>query len=421
MPNPNLVSTLTIHRFCAMIAQATIHKHCEAIIHNEVSLMNMPLSGIRVLDLCIILAGPTCGRTLAEYGAEVIKIDSWFRPPTDRQLHDVGRGKRSICLDITKPAGLDAFYRLVDTADVVLGGFRKGVAERLGIGYEQLQARKPDIVYLAINAFGQDGAWANRPGYEQNAQAATGVQIRNGGRGEKPIHSPYTFNDYGTGMMGAYAVMLALLQRRRTGKGQFVHTSLAQTGSTMSSPYLIDHDGYERDEVEGLDARRFSALNGLYEASDGWLAIADADWHALVGMSAFAHLSERAEFATAALRSANDTLLSDEISAVFSKEPTAYWLNELRAAGINAVRNESVADILADEYPRERALLVDEDAPQLGKVTHAGVAPRLSETQPTLGATPTFGEETEAVLLELGYEVAELDAMRDEGVIPPLG
>ena len=107
--------------------------------------------------------GPTCGRTLAEYGAEVIKIDSWLRPPTDRQLHDVGRGKRSICLDITKPSGLEAFYRLVDTADVVLGGFRKGVAERLGIGYEQLRARKPDIVYLAINAFGQDGAWGEPP------------------------------------------------------------------------------------------------------------------------------------------------------------------------------------------------------------------------------------------------------------------
>ena len=382
--------------------------------------MTMPLSGIRVLDLCIILAGPTCGRTLAEYGAEVIKIDSWLRPPTDRQLHDVGRGKRSICLDITKPSGLEAFYRLVDTADVVLGGFRKGVAERLGIGYEQLRARKPDIVYLAINAFGQDGAWANRPGYEQNAQAATGVQIRNGGRGEKPIHSPYTFNDYGTGMMGAYAVMLALLQRKHTGKGQFVHTSLAQTGSTMSSPYLIDHDGYERDEIEGLGARRLDALNGLYEAADGWLAIADADWRALVGIDAFAHLSARAEFATLELRAANDAILTAEISIVFAEKSVAYWLDELRAAGIHAVRNASLADILSDDYPRDRALIVDEDAPHLGKVTHAGVSPRLSKTQPALGATPAFGEETEAVLLELGYQVAELDALRANNIIPPL-
>ena len=382
--------------------------------------MNAPLSGIRVLDLCIILAGPTCGRTLAEYGAEVIKIDSWFRPPTDRQLHDVGRGKRSVCLDLTKPAGLEAFYRLVDTADVVLGGFRKGVAERMGIGYEQLRQRKPDIVYLAINAFGQDGHWANRPGYEQNAQAATGVQIRNGGRGAKPIHSPYTFNDYGTGLMGAYAVMLALLRRRRTGEGQFAHTSLAQTGSTFSSPYLIDHDGYERSEVEGLGARGLDALDGLYEAADDWLAIAEADWHALAGMDAFAHLSARDEFASSELRSANDALLAEEMSAVFKQKRIAHWLTELRAVGIHAVRNATIADILADDYPREQALIVEEDTPTYGKVTHAGVAARLSKTPPVLGVTPTFGEETEAVLLELGYDVEELDALRTEGIIPPL-
>ena len=382
--------------------------------------MNMPLSGIRVLDLCIILAGPTCGRTLAEYGAEVIKIDSWFRPPTDRQLHDVGRGKRSICLDITKPQGLEVFYRLVETADVVLGGFRKGVAERLGIGYEQLRQRKPDIVYLAINAFGQDGDWANRPGYEQNAQAATGVQIRNGGRGEKPIHSPYTFNDYGTGLMGAYAVMLALLQRRQTGESQFVQTSLAQTGSTFSSPYLVDHHRYERDEVEGLGARRFDAINGLYEAADGWLAIADANWKSLVSLAEFAHLSEREEFATEKLRTRNDSLLSTEVGAVFAQKNVEDWLGKLHSAGIDAVRNDDIRHILSDDYPREQGLIVDEDTPSLGQVTHAGVAPRLSTTQPVLGETPTFGEETEAVLLEMGYEVEEIDALRASEIISPL-
>lgn len=382
--------------------------------------MTMPLSGIRVLDLCIILAGPTCGRTLAEYGAEVIKIDSWFRPPTDRQLHDVGRGKRSICLDITKLAGIETFYRLVDTADVVLGGFRKGVAERLGIGYEQLRERKPDIVYLAINAFGQNGNWANRPGYEQNAQAATGVQIRNGGRSEAPLHSPYTFNDYGTGLMGAYAVMLALLERRQTGKGQFVHTSLAQTGSTFSSPFLIDHEGYERNEVEGRQARRFDALNGLYETADGWLALAEANWQALTEIEAFAHLSEREEFATDELRRKNDSLLSDTISEVLIQRNAEDWLSELRSAGIQAAQNNDIAGILSDDYTRKQELIVGEDTLELGEVIHAGVAPRLSETQPALGATPTFGEETEAVLLELGYEVEEIDALRAEGVIPPL-
>ena len=122
------------------------------------------LNGIRVLDMCIILAGPTCGRTLGEYGADVIKIDPEHRKPALTPWLEVGRAKRSICLNITKPGGLDVFYRLLETADVVLEGFRKGVADRLGVGYQQLRERNPGIVYVSINAFGQDGPWAMRPG-----------------------------------------------------------------------------------------------------------------------------------------------------------------------------------------------------------------------------------------------------------------
>ena len=201
--------------------------------------MPAALKGIRVLDMCIVLAGPTCGRTLAEYGADVIKIDPEHRQPGLTPWLEVGRGKRSICLNITKPAGLDAFYRLVETSDVVLEGFRKGVADRLGVGYEQLKRRKPGLIYVSINAFGQQGPWAVRPGFDQNAQAATGMQVRNGGRDGVPAPPPYTFNDYGTGLMAAYGVIMALLERERTGKGQRVETALSYTASTFSLPYML--------------------------------------------------------------------------------------------------------------------------------------------------------------------------------------
>ena len=220
--------------------------------------------------------------------------------------------------------------------------------------------------------------------------------------------------------MGAYAVMLALLERRQTGKGQFVHTSLAQTGSTFSSPYLIDHEGYERDEIEGPDTRRMSALNGLYEATDGWLVVADADWETLTGMGAFAHLSGREAFSTKELRIQNDEMLADEIEAIFRDDSVDEWLAKLGDAGVDAVRNNNIEQILSEEYPRQAGLIVEEGNALVGKVTHAGVAPRLSRTQPVLGETPIFGEETEAVLLELGYEVEKIDALRAEGVIPPL-
>ena len=271
--------------------------------------MPAALKGIRVLDMCIVLAGPTCGRALAEYGAEVIKIDPEHRQPGLTPWLEVGRGKRSICLNITKPAGLDAFYRLVETSDVVLEGFRKGVADRLGVGYEQLKRGKPGLIYGSINAFGQQGPWAMRPGFDQNAQAATGMQVRNGGRDGVPAPPPYTFNDYGTGLMAAYGVIMALLERERTGEGQRVETALSYTASTFSSPYMLDYVGYDRNEIEGPDAKGFNALSRLYQSSDSWffLSVEDSEgWNRLTRLDSLNHLRGNPEFATAELRDEND-------------------------------------------------------------------------------------------------------------------
>ena len=306
--------------------------------------MTGALDGIRVLDLCIILAGPTCGRTLSEYGAEVIKIDPEHRAPGLTPWLDVGRGKRSMCIDIKKDRGLEAFHRLADTADVVLQGFRKGVAERLGIGYEQLSGRNPGIVYVSINAFGRDGPWSMRPGFDQNAQAATGMQLRNGGGGE-PGAPPYTFNDYGTGIMAAYGVMLALLERERTGVGQQVSTSLAFTASTFSSQYMVDYDGHEPSEVSGPEAKGASPLSRLYRTSDGWLALSadlEGDWQRLTRLEPFTTLSDTADAA--------------ELEAIFASRPTGEWTSLLREAGIPSAANRTLDDIRSDVYARGRRL-----------------------------------------------------------------
>ncbi len=187
------------------------------------------LEGVRVLDLCIILAGPTAGRTLAEYGADVIKIDAPYRGDSVIFFTDVSRAKRSILLDLKTPEGLAVFWQLVDSADVVLQNYRAGVAERLGIGYEDVRKRKPEIVYASLNSYGHLGPWADRPGHEQLAQAATGMQVRFGGDGP-PMLQTNAINDYGTGFMGAYGVALALLHRNRTGEGQHIDSALAYTG-----------------------------------------------------------------------------------------------------------------------------------------------------------------------------------------------
>ena len=372
--------------------------------------MSGALEGVRVLDLCIILAGPTCGRTLSEYGADVIKVDPEHRVPSLTPWLDVGRGKRSICLNITKDTGLDAFYKLADTADVVLTGFRKGVAERLGIGYDQLSERNPGIVYAAINAFGQDGPWAMRPGFDQNAQAATGMQLRNGGDDGEPGPPPYTFNDYGTGIMAAYGVILALLERERTGRGQKIDTSLAYTASTFSSAYMIDYEGFEPDEISGPEAKGSGPFSRLYRTSDGWLALSaelDVERVRLLALDPFAGIAE--------------SNLTDELEPVFASRSTSEWMHTLSGAGVPAAPHRTLEDTRSDPYSRDKGLIVSDRHAAFGNVEHAGAAQRLSSTPAHTGTSPVFGGDTEAVLIELGYSQETIDSMRADGVIPSSG
>ena len=365
------------------------------------------LDGVRVLDLCIILAGPTCGRTLSEYGAEVIKVDPEHRAPSLTPWLDVGRGKRSICLNITRDAGLDAFYKLADTADVVLTGFRKGVAERLGIGYDQLSKRNPGIVYAAINAFGQDGPWAMRPGFDQNAQAATGMQLRNGGADGEPGPPPYTFNDYGTGIMAAYGVILALLERERTGRGQKIDTSLSYTASTFSSAYMIDYEGFEPDEISGPDAKGSGPFSRMYRTLDGWVALSaetDAERERLLAMEPFTWIQECNPM--------------DQLEPVFASRSISKWMQILSEAGVPATPHRTLEDVRSDPYSSDNGLIVSERHAAFGVIEHAGTAQRMSSTPARTGTSPTFGGDTESVLIELGYTREEVDSMRSDGVIP---
>ena len=225
-----------------------------------------------MLDLCIILAGPTCGRTLAEFGADVIKIDNPMRGGYVSSHNDVNRGKRSLLLDLKSAAGREVFWRLLADADVVVQNYRAGKLAKLGLSYEDVRQRKPDIIYASLNAFGHIGPWAERPGHEQFAQATTGMQSRFGGDGP-PMLQPNPINDYGTGFMGAYAVALALLHHRRTGEGQHVDTALAYTAMIHQSPFMQVYAGKRWDEPSGQDRLGSGPLHRAYRARDGWFFI----------------------------------------------------------------------------------------------------------------------------------------------------
>jgi crotonobetainyl-CoA:carnitine CoA-transferase CaiB-like acyl-CoA transferase len=353
------------------------------------------LDGVRVLDCCIVLAGPTCGRTLAEYGADVIKIEPPDRMPSQNFHLDVNRGKRSLVLDLKQPEGLEVFWKLVDTADVVTQNFRKGVADRLGIGYEQVKARKPDIVYASLNTYGQVGPMAERPGHEQIGQAATGLQARFGGDGQPQVQR-WAVNDYGTGYFGAYAVALALLHRQRTGQGQHVSAALAYTGTTLQSSMMIEFEGKRWDEPRGQGAIGDGPLHRAYEAEDGWFFIGlhDADRERLAGVGSL-------DSAVAALEGA---ALADALAERFRTAGVDEWVARLNAAGVSAHRVlNDTRPLMEDPWVVSHGLSLTREHDWLGSVTTAGPAPRLSRTPVRPGSpAPRLGSHGRELLEEVG-------------------
>ena len=243
------------------------------------------LSGLRVLDLSNVLAGPVAGRTLAEYGAEVIKIDPPnpnFGPRISCMFPiEASPGKRSLLLDVKSRRGQKIFYELVKTADVVIHNFRPDVPKKMGIDYESIKCVKPNIIYLNISAFNGPlpGPWRNRAGFDPVLQAATGIQLRYGGEGLPPrYHGWASCIDYITGYSGAFGVALSLLRHKREktdNAGDLVRTSLAQGAQLVQAPLLIGSEKNQpEEEVQGQGASGEHALYRFYQATDGWVFIA---------------------------------------------------------------------------------------------------------------------------------------------------
>ena len=361
------------------------------------------LQGVKVVDLCIILAGPTCGRTLAEFGADVVKIDS-PHVKTVLRHNDINRGKRSILVDLKTKEGLAIFWKLVDQADVVLQNFRGGVAERLGIDYEQVRARRPDIVYGSMNTFGHIGPYATRPGHEQLGQAVSGMQVRYGSA--KPATAPFAANDYGTGLMACYAVALALLHRRRTGEGQFVDSALAYTATMLQSALLQDYAGKEWNEPRGQEALGSGPLDRMYQASDGWLFLAARP----------GELARCPELADLAGR--DGATLERELEARMGSRSVAAWVDALTPAGIGAHRVvPSLPELMTDPLTQARGLAITRDHAGFGPITTTAPGMRLSRTPVTPGrpaAKP--GSDAASVLSEIGM-AGELERLVRERVI----
>jgi crotonobetainyl-CoA:carnitine CoA-transferase CaiB-like acyl-CoA transferase len=345
-----------------------------------------------------VLAGPTAARTLAEFGAEVIKINNpWeegagYRWQVHRYHTDVNRGKRTMLVDLKRPEGLALLWRLVENADAFLQNLRLGVAERLGIGYEQVRAHKPDIVYLSVSAFGYGGTWQYRPGYEPNAQAITGMQARMGGSVDRPVGQPFAIDDYCTGLLGAFGLGLGLLHRLRTGAGQRVETSLGHAATFLQIPYMQTYEGKVWDEPSGPQVYGWGPFQRLYRAADAWFFLGAQDTQ-IERLASIPGLQ--------AVRSLVGVPLAAQLEACFRAKPASEWVRLLVEAGMGAHTLGNVTQLMHDPWVIAHGLSVTRQHHDGAMITTIGPPARLSRTPVVPGrpVSPPGGDATEVLAM----------------------
>lgn len=393
---------------------------------------DLPLSDVRVLDLTRLLPGGFCSLLLADLGAEVLKVEDTgmgdyvrWAPPfygsdeeqalgTRSALYlSLNRGKRSLRLDLKSEAGREAFLRLVSSYDVVLDGFRPGVLDRLGVGYERMREANPAIVACAITGYGQDGPNTGRAGHDINYLGLVGLLGLTGEKGGPPISAAGQIADVNGGLMAAIGVMAALNERRRSGEGQYVDISMADGAlswlAMVAGKYLCDGEVPRRGD---------GALSGgfvcylSYEAADGWVscgALEPKFW------AAFCNGVERPDLIEKQFEAPGSDAHA-EIAGVFRSRTRAEWLafNDEHDCCIEPVLD--VGEALDSALVRAREMVVEIDQPQLGPVRLLGNPIKLSRTpaDPTRPA-PAFGEHTAEVLRDAGYSEEEVAAMLESG------
>lgn len=313
-----------------------------------------PLAGVSVVELSQVVAGPTAGRFLADYGAEVIKVVN-PAPTGNNGFHGAftNRGKRSMFLDVQDAEDQRLLRGAIDGADVMLQNYAFGAVERYGLGFEQLQATRPDLVYVSLSAYPRRGPWRHRRGHENQAVAATGLSARYGGPGGWPSYQPYLICDVGTGIMGALSAALGLVHRARTGQGQHVSSSLAQVATLNQAVYLFSGpDNARLPEPTGRTATGWSALQRLYQAADGWLFLGAAPGQLDVVCAVAGVQNPAGE-----PRSVADGALAGALAAQFRTRTCAQWVNELNAERVAVQQVREIAEVAHDPTWHSRGIL----------------------------------------------------------------
>jgi crotonobetainyl-CoA:carnitine CoA-transferase CaiB-like acyl-CoA transferase len=383
------------------------------------------LSRFTVLDLTRVRSGPTCVRQLADWGANVIKIDALLEDAGGEQLGGARRGsdfqnlhrnKRAMTLNLKNPKGLETFMRLVKKADVIVENFRPDVKGKLGIDYESVRKVNPRIVYGSISGFGQDGPYHKRPGFDQIAQGMGGLMSITGAPGEGPMRVGIPVADLTAGLFCAMGILTALLERDVSGEGQWVQTSLLQAQIFMldfqASRWLMEKDVAKQ---VGND-HPTSIPTGVFKTSDGYINIATAGgriWERCAQALGAPELTKRPEYVTAPDRSKNRKALNAEINKLTEKKSTDTWVRELNEAGVPCGPIYSIDQTFDDDQVKHLGIAQDVPNPENRHIRLVGQPFKLSRTPSKMtAAPPEFGEQTDEVLAEFGFSAGEIEELR---------
>ncbi|WP_269411515.1 CaiB/BaiF CoA transferase family protein [Lentibacillus daqui] len=392
--------------------------------------MMLPLEGIKVIDLTRILSGPFCTMTLADLGADVIKIErpsgddtrQWGPPFVEDEsayFLSVNRNKKSVVLDLKKEKGKEILKDLIKDADVVVENFRPGTMDKLGIGYEELKKINPRIILASISGFGQSGSYAQKPGYDVLAQGMGGLMSVTGDPSGTPVKAGYSVADIGAGMWAIIGILTSLWERQRSGEGQWIDAALLDTMISWQTYLAGNYFATDKNPKPLGGAHPNIVPYQVFNASDGYFVLAvgnDSLWDKFVETMKMESLREP-KFKTNPDRIKNRELLISILNDVFITRTKNEWVELFEYSGIPCGPVNNFSDILNDHHVKEREMVVETNHPTLGLLRQLGIPVKLSRTPGKITSTPPEqGEHSEEILKRIGYNEEQIQSFIEEGV-----